>query len=107
MKAKVLVWTGRMAGHPWVQRSGAWCGQRAQAALKAMRDRYCAVPMVRRRWAIGVGSLVVSVGSGAAAWWQARADDAGHSPAVRRPVPEIVELLEDVRPRSVRQEGTS
>lgn len=107
VKGKVLDWTERVARHPRVQRAGAWCGHRARVALQALKARCGSVPMARRRWALGVGSLVVSISGGAAAWWQARGDDAGLSPAVRRPVPEIVELLEDVRPRAARQEGTS
>ena len=98
----------RIARHPRVQRAGLWCRQRVQAVWLALWSRYLAVPVARRRWAIGVGSVVVSISGGASAWWQVRGDDAaGLSPAVRRPVPEIVELLEDVRPRAVRQEGAS
>jgi hypothetical protein len=108
LKERVLAACGRIVRHPRLRSAMGWCGQHAQATGKTLWSRYLAVPLARRRWAIGVGSVAVSIGGGAAAWWQARGDEAaGLSPAVRRPVPEIVELLEDVRPRAVRQEGAS
>jgi hypothetical protein len=63
---------------------------------------------LRPRWAWGVGGVLMSVGATAAAWWHARpqGDDASMAP-LRRPVPEIVELLDDARPHAVRQEQRS
>lgn len=62
-----------------------------------------------RRLLWGFGGILVSLSGAAAAWWQARPADAGsaHMTPLRRPVPEIVELLEDTRPAAVRQEHRS
>ena len=60
------------------------------------------------RWALGMGGLMMSLGATAAAWWHTRLDlTNGATTPLRRPVPEIVELIEDVRPQAVRQEQRS
>jgi hypothetical protein len=60
------------------------------------------------RWAWGMGGLMMSLGATAAAWWHTRLDlTNGATTPLRRPVPEIVELIEDVRPQAVRQEQRS
>ncbi|NBT10788.1 MAG: hypothetical protein EBS47_07650 [Betaproteobacteria bacterium] len=60
------------------------------------------------RWRWGLGGLMMSLGATSAAWWQAK-PDAGPAQLnpLRRPVPEIVELLEDARTPAVRQENRS
>lgn len=61
---------------------------------------------LRLRW--GVGGLVVSLCGAAATWFYARLDPHQVPPSPqRRAVPEVVELLEDVRPAAVRQEQRS
>jgi hypothetical protein len=60
------------------------------------------------RWVWGMGGLMMSLGATAAAWWHTRLDlTNGSTTPLRRPVPEIVELIEDVRPQAVRQEQRS
>jgi len=48
------------------------------------------------------------LGAAVAAWWYSKAvgGEAAHKPQ-RRPVPEIVELLDDTRPQVVRREPRS
>ena len=107
-------WRGRIRSYPGLERVARltltarrwWGAVRTSMAPRVVRCRMA--PLSRRRWAIGLGSVLVSVSGAAAAWWQARADEgAGAAPALRRPVPEVVELLEDVRPRSIREDRTS
>jgi hypothetical protein len=60
------------------------------------------------RWVWGIGGLMMSLGATAAVWWHTRLDlTNGATTPLRRPVPEIVELIEDVRPQAVRQEQRS
>jgi hypothetical protein len=60
------------------------------------------------RWVWGMGGLMMSLGATAGAWWHTRLDlTNGATTPLRRPVPEIVELIEDVRPQAVRQEQRS
>lgn len=108
----VRAWGARLKP---IGRAGARVLQKAWRAFERVSrlDRLRAA-LVRRlrelqpRWAWGVGGVLMSVGATAAAWWQARpgGDDAALAP-LRRPVPEIVELLEDARPHAVRQEQRS
>ena len=60
------------------------------------------------RWVWGMGGLMMSLGATTGAWWHTRLDlTNGATTPLRRPVPEIVELIEDVRPQAVRQEQRS
>lgn len=62
----------------------------------------------RSRWVWGAGGLVMSLGATAAAWWHIRLDlTHGATTPLRRPVPEIVERVEDARPQALRQEQRS
>jgi hypothetical protein len=65
-------------------------------------------PRLQPRWKWGLGGLMMSLGATAVAWWQARPDTglSPHNP-LRRPVPEIVELLEDARTPRAQQENRS
>ena len=84
-----------------------WCGANrlaARAGTAAAQIRRTGRPFQRRLlW--GFGGVLVSISGAAAAWWQVRPADAGSADMspLRRPVPEIVELLEDARPTAVRQ----
>ncbi|MFM8665132.1 MAG: hypothetical protein ACKOE3_03020, partial [Betaproteobacteria bacterium] len=102
-----------LLGTGWVRALLRYSTAGRRAALRWMPR----LPLVTRvlrmlhlqpRWKWGVGGLMMSLGATAAAWWQAR-PDAGLSPnhPLRRPVPEIVELLEDVRTPSAQQENRS
>lgn len=79
---------------PWLKSGAAYCAKRLRS------------PQPRWRW--GLGGLVIFFGATAAAWWQAQpgTDFSPHHP-LRRPVPEIVELLDDTRSPSIRQEQPS
>lgn len=61
-----------------------------------------------RRWLLALGGVLVSFSGAAMTWLHTRAD-AQHlsSTPQRRPVPEIVEVLDDVRPAAVRQDQRS
>jgi len=100
-------------GTGWVRALLRYSTAGTRAALRWMPrmplvTRVLRMPRLQPRWKWGLGGLMMSLGATAAAWWQAR-PDAGLSPnhPLRRPVPEIVELLEDVRTPSVQQENRS
>ncbi|MFM8510682.1 MAG: hypothetical protein ACKOCU_10250, partial [Betaproteobacteria bacterium] len=100
-------------GTGWVRALLRYSTAGTRAALRWMPrmpllTRVLRMPRLQPRWKWGVGGLMMSLGATAAAWWQAR-PDAGLSPnhPLRRPVPEIVELLEDVRTPSAQQESRS
>lgn len=100
-------------GTGWVRSMLRYSKAGTRAALRWMPrmslvTRVLRMPRLQPRWKWGVGGLMMSLGATAVAWWQAR-PDAGLSPnhPLRRPVPEIVELLEDVRTPSAQQENRS
>ncbi len=89
----------RAACHPIFKRTGL---DRVSGRLNL---RFCTPGS---RWAWGMAGLMMSLGATAAAWWHTRLDlTNGATTPLRRPVPEIVELIEDVRPQAVRQEQRS
>lgn len=83
-----------------------------KALISRLRPRWDRLATLADRrpglWWWGVGGLLVSLGGAVATWWHTRVDGAAavDSP-MRRPVPEIVELLEDARPQAVRQDRRS
>jgi hypothetical protein len=89
----------RAACHPIVTRTGLdRVSGRLNLRLRAPGSR----------WVWGMGGLMMSLGATAGAWWHTRLDlTNGATTPLRRPVPEIVELIEDVRPQAVRQEQRS
>lgn len=95
-----LRWVPHLASPRWLKGLATICSSPAVWMLR--------MPRLQPRWKWGLGGLMMSLGATAAAWWQAR-PDAGLTPnnPLRRPVPEIVELLEDVRTPSVQQENRS
>jgi hypothetical protein len=98
----------RLASGPW-QWVAARLKQRISAWLMAGVAR-CVKRLLSLQpcWRWGLGGLLMSLGATAAAWWQARPDaDFSQRHPLRRPVPEIVELLDDTRSPSIRQEQPS
>jgi hypothetical protein len=102
-------WVPRLASPRWLKGLATICSRSAVWIPRMpLVTRVLRSPRLQSRWKWGLGGLMMSLGATAAAWWQAR-PDAGLSPnhPLRRPVPEIVELLEDMRAPSVQQENRS
>jgi hypothetical protein len=91
----------------------SWRAAMSPLIRRIRTDQLSAWPAIRvrapgSRWVWGFGGLMASFCAASAAWWHTRFDLAnGVNTPQRRPVPEIVELIEDARPQAVRQEQRS
>lgn len=100
--------TSRLPSRPWLWMAVLFKSRFAPLLMRGAAHCTQRLRGLPPRWRWGLGGLMMSVGATALAWWQARPDaEFSQRHPLRRPVPEIVELLDDTRSPSSRQEQPS